>query len=51
MSQHSLSLRDMAKEIGCDHSTVHRVVRGEPCRMDMLLLILVWLIGKDVNHL
>jgi len=50
MSAHALSTRDLAREIGCDHSTIHRIIRGEPCRMDILLQILVWILNPTKNN-
>lgn len=37
------SLRALAKEIGCDHTTLHRLVRDEPCRMDTFTKVMIWL--------
>jgi hypothetical protein len=43
MQEKQLSFRELAHEIGCDPTTLHRMVRGAPCRMDLILKILCWL--------
>jgi hypothetical protein len=47
MLNNGYSLREMATAIECDHTTLHRLVRGEPCRMDTLMKVLVWLIKEE----
>lgn len=38
------TLREAAKEIGINHSTLTRIEHGEDCGSDTLATILVWLI-------
>jgi predicted transcriptional regulator len=47
MQQRNLSFRDVGKQIGCDHSTVHRMVQGEPVRVDVLIKFIAWLLAPD----
>jgi hypothetical protein len=46
MVQKNLSLRDVGSQIGCDHTTVHRMVMGEPVRVEILIKLIVWLLAK-----
>lgn len=43
MAQEGLTLRALAAQVGTDHSTLHRLIHGLPCRMDTLTKILAWL--------
>ena len=44
MEKNSLSLRELAKEIDCHHATLHRLVCGQPVRMDVFSKILTWIV-------
>lgn len=43
MTNNGYTLRSLAEEIGCDHTTLHRLVQEKPCRLDTLTKILIWL--------
>jgi len=43
MTKRGLTLRQLAREIQCDHTTLHRLIQGEPCRMDTLTKVMIWL--------
>jgi len=43
MKVNGLSYRTVAREIGCDHSTLHRLIHGEPVRMGVFNKLMIWL--------
>jgi len=43
MKVNGLSYRTVAREIGCDHSTLHRLIHGEPVRMSVFNKLMNWL--------
>lgn len=45
MKENHLSLRAIAADIGVDHSTIHRMIQGEPVRMDVLCKLMAWLVA------
>lgn len=46
LKEQKMSYRQLASEIGCDHSTLHRMARGEPVRVDTLIRLLVWMLSN-----
>jgi predicted transcriptional regulator len=43
MAGNNYSIRVMAKEIGIDPTTLHRLLRGLPCRVETLAQIFYWI--------
>ena len=41
-----IGVRDLAKQIGCSHSTLNRFERGDNCDADTLIKILGWLMAE-----
>lgn len=47
MKERGLSLRDIAVQIGCDHSTVRRLCQGHAVRMEVLYKFHTWLMKPE----
>jgi DNA-binding Xre family transcriptional regulator len=46
MSSSKISVRDMAREIGLDHTVLHRFRHGEDCTNQTLAKILKWALSN-----
>jgi transcriptional regulator with XRE-family HTH domain len=42
----SLTIRDLAREVGCDHTVIFRLERSTPVAVEHLLSLLLWL-GRE----
>jgi len=49
MRENKLSTRQLALEVGCDHCTIHRIIKGEAVRLDILLQLMVWLLNPNTK--
>lgn len=45
LSRH-LTIRDLAREVGCDHTVIFRLERSTPVAVEHLLSLLLWL-GRE----
>ena len=44
MDQQQLSVREMAREIGCSHTTLFRLMKGYPVRPEQVHRVYTWLL-------
>lgn len=51
MKESGLSLRDVAKEIGCNHCTVRHLIQGKAVRLELLYKFNQWLIKPQKDRL
>jgi plasmid maintenance system antidote protein VapI len=47
MRDHQLSTRQLAAQIGCNHTTIHRMLHGQSVRLHILLLLIAWLLSDQ----
>jgi plasmid maintenance system antidote protein VapI len=45
MAANKISTRQLAVQIGVDHTTVHRIITGQSVRLDVLMHFLIWLLN------
>ena len=45
MRHHEITVRQMAKEIGIDHTVLHRFRHGEDCTNQTMAKILMWVLS------
>lgn len=45
-----MTVRELAKEIGCSPATMNRLERGYSCDSDTLAKVMLWLLGRGSSQ-